>query len=94
MNRTTIWFASFVLGATALAFGQQVQPAPQFPQDELPVNQLIAWSRLQTPQPTPEPMPPRDSRVPQPGQDGKQTQPAHPQPPQERSPTAESSAGK
>jgi hypothetical protein len=94
LNRTTIWFAGFVLGVTSVAFGQQARPAPQFPEDALVVNQLIDWSRLQTPQPAPEPMPPRDSRVPQPGQDGKQTRPADPQPSEERSPTARLFSGK
>ena len=94
MNRTTIWLAGFMFAATSLLLGQQSRPAPQFPEDALVVNQLIAWSRLQTPQPAPEPMPPRESPVPQPGQDRNQTPPAHPQPPSERSPAAESFTGK
>jgi len=90
MNRMTKVFAGFLLVMAPLAFAQKAQPAPQFPEDALIVQQLIAWSRLQNPQPAPEPTPPRDAPVPQPDQQGQQ--PADPQTPQERAPAAQSSA--
>ena len=46
-------------------------------------RQLIAWSQLQKPQPVPQPLPPRDTPIPQPDQQGQQTKPpADPQNPQ------------
>jgi hypothetical protein len=92
MNRMTKVFAGFLLVMAPLASAQEAPPAPQFPEDALVVQQLIAWSRLQNPQPAPEPMPPRDAPVPQPDQQGKR--PADPQTPQERAPAAQSFAGK
>jgi hypothetical protein len=90
MNRTTNFFAGFLLAVTPLAFGQEPQPTPQFPEDSLATQQLIAWSRLQKPQPTPQRLPPKDTPVPQPDQQG--TQPADPQSPQ--TPTTQSFTGK
>jgi hypothetical protein len=92
MNRTTNLLAGFLLAITPLAFGQEPQSAPQFPEDAMSTRQLIAWSRLQEPQPAPQPLPPRDNRIPQPDQHGKQ--PSKPQTPQDQSPTTESFSGK
>lgn len=93
MNRTTNCLAGFLLAVTPLAFGQEPQLTPQFPEDALASQQLIAWSRLQKPQPAPQPLPPRDTPVPQPDQQGQQEtkQPADPQ--NQQSPT-QSFAGK
>lgn len=90
-SRTTNLFAGFLLAITPLAFGQESQAAPQFPEDAMATRQLIAWSRLQEPQPAPQPMPPRDNRVPQPDQQGK---PADPQTPQDQTPVTQSFTGK
>ena len=92
MNRATNLFAGFLLAITPLAFGQEPQSAPQFPEDAMASRQLIDWSRLQEPQPAPQPMPPRDNRVPQPGQQG--NQPADPQTPQDQTPVTQSFTGK
>jgi len=92
MNRTTNLLAGFLLAITPLAFGQELESAPQFPEDAMSIRQLIAWSRLQEPQPAPQPLPPRDNRIPQPEQQGKQ--PSEPQTPQDQSPTTESFRGK
>jgi Protein of unknown function (DUF5818) len=79
MSRTTNCFAGFLLAITPLAFGQELQPTPQYP-DALESQLLIAWSRLQKPQPAPQPLPPRDTPVPQPDQQGQAgRQPADPQ---------------
>jgi len=75
MNRTTNWVAGFLLAMTPLAFGQEQQLTPQFPEDALVTRQLIAWSWLQKPQPAPQPLPPRDTPIPQPDQQGQQTKP-------------------
>ena len=91
MNRTTNLFAGVLLAITPLAFGQEPQPAP-FPEDALATQQLIAWSRMQKPQPAPQPLPPRDTPVPQPDQQGQQ--PAEPKTPQDQTPTTQSFTGK
>jgi hypothetical protein len=79
MNRTTNCFAGFLLAIAPLAFAQQPQLTQQFPEDALATRQLVAWSRLQKPQPAPQPLPPRDTPVPQPDQQGQQAKPADPQ---------------
>jgi hypothetical protein len=79
MNRTTNCFAGFLLAVAPLAFGQEPQLTQQFPEDALATRQLVAWSRLQKPQPTPQPLPPRDTPLPQPDpQDQQAKQPADP----------------
>lgn len=72
MNRTSHWCAGLLLVMTALAFGQT---PPQSPEDALATQQLIAWSRLQKPQPAPQPLPPRDTPLPQPDPQGQQAKP-------------------
>jgi hypothetical protein len=95
MNRTTNLFAGFLLVTTPLAFGQESQSAPQFPEDAMATRQLIAWSRLQEPQPTPQPLPPRDNRIPRPDQQDQQgQQPADPQTPQDQTPVTQAFTGK
>jgi hypothetical protein len=80
MSRTTNCLAGFLLAVSPLAFGQEAQLTPQFPEDALTSQQLIAWSRFQKPQPAPQPLPPRDTPLPQPDQEGQQPkQPADPQ---------------
>jgi hypothetical protein len=87
MNRTTNCCAGFLLAIAPLAIGQEPRLTPQFPEDALATQQLIAWSRLQKPQPAPQPLPPRDTPVPEPDQQGQaaksqsdpQTQPAQTQ---------------
>ena len=60
--------ATLLLAATPWALAQQSQPDSQVPEDAFTTRQLIAWSGLQKPQPTPQPLPPRDTPVPQPDQ--------------------------
>jgi hypothetical protein len=80
MNRTTNCFAGFLLAIAPLAFGQEPQLTQQFPEDVMATRQLVAWSRLQKPQPAPQPLPPRDTPLPQPDpQDQQAKQPADPQ---------------
>jgi Protein of unknown function (DUF5818) len=45
----------------------QQSPA-QTPEDAFTSRELIAWSQLQTPQPAPQPLPPKDKQIPQPEQ--------------------------
>jgi hypothetical protein len=92
MNRTTNLFAGFLLAITSLAFGQEPQPTPRFPEDAMETQQLIAWSRLQKPQPAPQPLPPPDTTIPQPDQQGKR--PADPQTSQDQTPVTQSFTGK
>jgi hypothetical protein len=80
MNRMTNWCAGVLLTMTPLAFGQGAQSTPQFPEDALAPRQLIAWSYLQKPQPAPQPLPPRDTPLPQSDpQDQRAKEPANPQ---------------
>jgi len=80
MNRMTNWHTAFLLVMTPLAFGQEGQQTPQFPEDALAPRQLIAWSYLQKPQPAPQPLPPRDTPIPQADpQDQQAKPPADPQ---------------
>lgn len=50
------------------AAAQQPQLSHQLPEDAFSTRQLIAWSDLQKPQPSPQPLPPRDTPIPQPDQ--------------------------
>jgi hypothetical protein len=80
MKQLTTWCAGFLLTMTPFVFGQDSQLAPQFPEDALAQQQLVAWSRLQKPQPAPQPLPPRDTPLPQPDpQDQQAKPPANPE---------------
>ncbi len=93
MNRRMNSPVGFLLAAAALAFGQEPTPAPpQTPEDAFAAQQLVVWSRLQEPQPAPQPLPPRDAPVPQPDQPGKQSPDRHSPP--DQAPTARSFTGK
>lgn len=59
---------ALLLTLTAVALAQRSHASPQVPEDALTTRQLIAWSGLQKPQPTPQPLPPRDTPIPQPDQ--------------------------
>jgi hypothetical protein len=94
MNRTTNLFAGFLLVTSSLAFAQEPQTAPS-PEDALVIQQLVAWTRVQKPQPAPQPLPPRDTPVPQPDrQDQQGKQPAAPQAPSQQTPATQSFTGK
>ena len=95
MKRTTSLFAGLLLVATPLAFSQESQAPPQSPEDAFVIQQLVAWTRVQKPQPAPQPLPPRDQPVPQPDQQDQQgKQPAEPQTPSQQTPTTQSFTGK
>jgi len=81
-----------MLVALALAFGpvalsQESQSRPQVPEDALTTRQLIAWSGMQKPQPTPQPLPPRDTPIPQPDQPADQQAKPPGDPHHEQAPT-------
>lgn len=82
MGRMTTLIALLLVLAPG-AFPQQ--STLQTPEDAYTSRDLIAWSQLQTPQPTPQPMPPRSRSVPQPEQpqDQQAKLPADPQSQQE-----------
>jgi hypothetical protein len=90
MRRTKNVFAGFLLALTPLVFGQEPPLTPQLPEDAFGARPLIAWSRLQKPQPAPQPMPPQDTPLPQPGGN----QPADPQIPSQPTPRTQSCTGK
>ncbi|MBZ5687279.1 MAG: hypothetical protein LAP86_19835 [Acidobacteriia bacterium] len=83
MNRMTTHLTFCLLMIAPGAFPQQ--STPQTPEDAYTSRELIAWSQLQNPQPTPQPLPPRDAPVPQPEQpqDQHAKLPADPQKQQE-----------
>src|SRR5215469_15890595 len=72
MNRSTnilIGLTIALILACELPVVAQISEArPQVPEDALTTRQLIAWSGMQKPQPTPQPLPPRDTPIPQPDQ--------------------------
>src|SRR5246500_3142187 len=79
MNRTTTLLIFGVLLLPAGAMAQQ--RSSQTPEDAYTSRDLIAWSQLQKPQPTPQPLPPPNPSVPQPEQppDQQAKLPADPQ---------------
>lgn len=83
MCRTAILLIFCGLVIAPQSFSQQ--STPQTPEDAYTSRELIAWSQLQNPQPTPQPLPPRDTPVPQPQQpqDQQSKLPADPQTQQE-----------
>jgi hypothetical protein len=92
MNRKTSLLVGLLLGVTPFLAGQepQNQPAAQNVDDVLVSQDLIAWTRMQKPQPAPQPMPPQEKGVPEPGQ---QAAPPADSPSQDQAPT-ESFTGK
>ena len=82
MGRLTTLIA-FLLLVAPRAFPQQ--SVLQTPEDAYTSRDLIAWSQLQKPQPTPQPLPPRNPSVPQPEQpkDQQAKSPADPKSQQE-----------
>lgn len=68
----TTMLAILSLGVAPWVVAQEAQPNPQVPEDAFSTRQLIAWSGLQKPQPTPQPLPPRDTPIPQPDQPSEQ----------------------
>lgn len=79
MNRMTPLLTLCLLVIAPEAFPQQ--STPQTPEDAYTSRELIAWSQLQNPQPTPQPLPPRGTPIPQPEQpqDQQAKLPADPQ---------------
>src|SRR5579884_2682052 len=63
--------AMFILGTFLLSAAfvcAQNASNPQVPEDAFSTRELIAWSSVQKPQPTPQPLPPPDRAIPQPDQ--------------------------
>lgn len=79
MNRKTSWLVGVVLLVAPLLLGQEPQnrTASGAP-DDLASQRLIAWSRMQKPQPVPQPLP-SDPQVPQPDQQARPVPPANQQ---------------
>ena len=79
MIRSTIIFAALIVTLGPFAAAQQSQSG--FVADTLASQQLIAWTWMQKPQPTPQPIPPPDKGIPQPDQQAQQ--PSSPKQPEE-----------
>jgi Protein of unknown function (DUF5818) len=94
MKRVTKWFAGSLLLVAPFVFGQESQRLPVLPEDALTQRQLIAWSRLQEPQPAPQPLPPRNTPVPQPDQQDQHPSRASGSPETDASPVPQSFAGR
>ncbi len=59
----------FIVGTLLLSccfVSAQSDRNPQVPEDAFSTRELIAWSSLQKPQPTPQPLPPADKPLPEP----------------------------
>jgi hypothetical protein len=64
MDRTT---TLLILGLVLFPVGAIAQQSSsQTPEDAYTSRELVAWSQLQNPQPTPQPLPPKDNQIPQP----------------------------
>jgi hypothetical protein len=95
MDRTTNLLAGLLLAMAPLAFGQESQPAPQTPEDAFTMQRPVAWTRMQKPQPAPQPLPPQDSTAPEPDQQDQQgKQPADPPTTSPQTPVNQSFTGK
>lgn len=68
-RRTTLWVALVAL--TGFAWSQQPQLHGEIPEDAFGTRELILWSGVERPQPTPQPIPAPENRIPQPGQQSK-----------------------
>lgn len=78
MNRKTSMLTAALLVLAPFVAGQEAQNRPRFSEDSLTSQQLIAWTWMQKPQPTPQPLPPPDKGIPQP--DKQTDQPTNPVP--------------
>ena len=91
MNRNTGIFAAMLLMLAPIAVAQESRAA--LDEDTLASRELIAWTWMQKPQPTPQPIPPPDKGIPQPDQQTEQ--PSSPQQHQEESqPQSQTFTGK
>jgi len=91
MNRTTTLLTLGLLLFPAVTIAQQ-SSSPQTPEDAYTSRELIAWSQLQAPQPTPQPLPPKDKQIPQPEQPRDQ-QPSPPADPNNQQKPIQSQSG-
>jgi hypothetical protein len=66
MNRSTSIFAALIITLAPFAVAQGTHSG--FVEDNLSSRELIAWTWMQKPQPAPQPIPPPDKGIPQPGQ--------------------------
>ncbi|SRR5579871_256584 len=73
--------ATFTLGIILLSTAfvcAQNEANPQVPENAFSTRELIAWSSVQKPQPTPQPLPPADKPVPEPDGGQRSSNPATP----------------
>ncbi len=68
MNAIMHTAAALAVGIASVALAQEQTAKPQVPEDAFSTRELIAWSSMQKPQPAPQPLPPRDTPIPQPEQ--------------------------
>jgi hypothetical protein len=91
MNRSTSILAALIVTLAPFVVAQDLHSG--FAEDNLASRDLIAWSWMQKPQPTPQPIPPPDKGIPQPDQQTEQ--PSSPQQHQEADqPQSQSFTGK
>jgi len=79
MDRSTSMFAATLLILAPFAVTQESRSG--MVEDTLASRELVAWTWMQKPQPTPQPIPPPDKGIPQPDQQTEQ--PSNPQQHQE-----------
>jgi len=66
---TTLWVGLAALAP--FAWSQPAQLHREIPEDAFGTRELIVWSGVQKPQPTPPPLPATDNQIPQPDQQSK-----------------------
>ncbi len=90
MNRSTNIFAALFVTLAPFAIAQESHSG--FVEDTLATRELIAWTWMQKPQPTPQPIPPPDKGIPQPDQQTAQPSPQQHQ--EESQPQSQTFTGK
>jgi hypothetical protein len=72
MCRLAACLIGLALSLSPFALAQSPDTNAQNPEDAFSTRELIAWSSVQKPQPAPQPLPPPDKAVPEPGQQSAQ----------------------
>jgi hypothetical protein len=68
-RQTAVWVGLAILAP--FVWSQQPQLHREIPEDAFGTRELIVWSGVERPQPTPQPLPAPDDQPPQPGQQSK-----------------------
>ena len=67
MYRITFSIVGLVMAIATIGAAQEPQLKQDIPENAFGTRELVAWTSLQQPHPTPQPLPSPDATVPQPG---------------------------